>query len=42
MTEIHIDMDELFQARRRRRFAIAYRMLGTVGEAEDAAQPSRR
>jgi RNA polymerase sigma-70 factor (TIGR02957 family) len=38
MTEIHIDTDELFRAQRRRLFAIAYRMLGTVSEAEDVVQ----
>ena len=38
MTEIHLDIDELFRAQRRRLFAIAYRMLGTVSEAEDVVQ----
>jgi RNA polymerase sigma-70 factor (ECF subfamily) len=38
MTEIHIDTDELFRAQRRRLFSIAYRMLGTVSEAEDVVQ----
>src|SRR3954452_15965017 len=38
MTEIHTDMDELFRANRRRLFSIAYRMLGTVTEAEDVVQ----
>jgi RNA polymerase sigma-70 factor (ECF subfamily) len=38
MTEVHVDIDELFRAQRRRLFSIAYRMLGSVSEAEDVVQ----
>ena len=38
MSEIHIEVDDLFRAQRRRLFSIAYRMLGTVSDAEDVVQ----